>query len=428
MESARAPLATGTASSTCWCAQREPVAGAGRPARLLHEVLTRGADQLEHLARPGHQRGGAGADQLVHALRRRAGDRPGHAQQRPVQPRGPVGGVERPAAHAPPPPPRCRGRAPAMSRLRARKRSRVGAQPGASSETTAPSRGEVVEQRLGAPPGRRGPRRRPAPPRSRRRRPAPRGGPPGRSRTPLPDTTASPARATTAATSAGHVRAVGRGGARARPRRPSGELVEAQRPAHPEPERRTAALAAPARPTARSSSWCGHSSSPGITKRMPSRSARSRSRSGSSAASRAATSVRRPSRSRSRGQGRRSTATAPSSATSPASRGSPGSASRPSATRASRSSAVALIRPLLSSVGQQQRLAGAQPQRDVRPRPTPGRSTSAQVGHRPGQPVHPGRRRAGSAGRRTARRRRSRCGLRRPAATARAAPGRAPGR
>ena len=78
-----------------------------------------------------------------------------------------------------------------MSRLRVRKRSRVGAQPGASSETTAPCCGEVVEQllvrrRVGAVdtagehrdrgparrPGRRGAR--PGRSRTRHRRPRPR--------------------------------------------------------------------------------------------------------------------------------------------------------------------------------------------------------------------------------------------------------------
>ena len=92
--------------------------------------------------------------------------------------------------------------------------------------------------------------------------------------------------------------------------------------------------------------------------------------------------------------------------TSPASRGSPGSPSRLSAARATRSSAaVGRVTSRAAEPGRQRcdrpsssGTAGAQPQRDVE-LVRPGPVDAAQVGHRPGQPVHPGARRAGSAGR-----------------------------
>ena len=83
IESARAPLATGTASRTCWSRRESRSRGRVRAAGLLHEVLARAAHQLEHLGAAGHQRRRAGPDQLVHALRRRAGHRTRDAQQRP---------------------------------------------------------------------------------------------------------------------------------------------------------------------------------------------------------------------------------------------------------------------------------------------------------------------------------------------------------
>ena len=97
--------------------------------------------------------------------------------------------------------------------------------------------------------------------------------------------------------------------------------------------------------------------------------------------------------------------------------------SRLSATRASRS---ALGRPVIDGAppacGEQQRVAGAQPERDVDLGARPGRSTPAQVGDRPGEPVHPGRPATGEPARRRPRRRPAGRGLG-AAATARAAPG-----
>ena len=114
------------------------------------------------------------------------------------------------------------------------------------------------------------------------------------------------------------------------------ELVESHRPAHPEPQRDCRPGPGPGRSGRGPPGPVGHSASPGTTKRMPRRSARSRSRAGSSSANRAATSVSTPPRSRSSARWR-CTRSAPSSATSEASRGSPGSPRRPRASRASRS-------------------------------------------------------------------------------------------
>ena len=99
MESTGAGLASGTASRTAGVAGWHLVARARAEraagvARWVPDV----ADDLEHLVAVGDQRGGAAADQLVDALGLGAGHRPGHAHQVAVEAGGPAGGVEGAAA------------------------------------------------------------------------------------------------------------------------------------------------------------------------------------------------------------------------------------------------------------------------------------------------------------------------------------------
>ena len=83
----------------------------------------------------------------------------------------------------------------AISRLRARKRGRVGADPGGCSDTTANSVGEVLQEAAGSARGRPGRPRRPAPPPWRRPPAAWRRGPRSRCPSAPPETTGTPAAA-----------------------------------------------------------------------------------------------------------------------------------------------------------------------------------------------------------------------------------------
>ena len=114
-----------------------------------------GAHGLEHLLpRRSPARASARTDQLVHA---RPTDAlvtgPGTPITVRPRPLGPARGVQRAAADAPPRPPPTPRDSAAMSRLRARKRIRVGAHPGGASETTRPDVGDVVDQVAGGPSG-----------------------------------------------------------------------------------------------------------------------------------------------------------------------------------------------------------------------------------------------------------------------------------
>ena len=132
------PRDTGTASSTCRSRRPSRSCGRSRPARPATRCSPAGADQLEHVGPPGDQGGAAVADQLVHALRRsRWSPGPGTPISARFSCVGPVGGVQRAAAHRGLDDHGASGSA-AISRLRDRNRSLVGAQPGGASETTAP--------------------------------------------------------------------------------------------------------------------------------------------------------------------------------------------------------------------------------------------------------------------------------------------------
>ena len=142
------------------------------------------------------------ADQLVHALRRRAGHRPRHPDHGAVQPAGPVRGVEGAAAHrrldhdgAP-----GQGGDQAVAGQEAQPGGRRS--PGGASETTAPSAARwsssgAVGRRVG-PVDPAGEHRDACARRPRARR----GGRPGRCRTPRPRPRSSPPRPMAAAMSA----------------------------------------------------------------------------------------------------------------------------------------------------------------------------------------------------------------------------------
>ncbi len=93
-----AACSTGTASSTCWSSRLSRSCGRSGRAGLHQRVLAGRRDELEHLLAVGHEQRVTGADQLVHARRRRAGDRTRHPHQRAVEPQRPGRGVERAAA------------------------------------------------------------------------------------------------------------------------------------------------------------------------------------------------------------------------------------------------------------------------------------------------------------------------------------------
>ena len=162
----------------------------------------------------------------------------------------------------------------AISRLRLRNRPRVGAQPGGTSRAPAPSRrggrAASVGGRVGAvdPAG----QHRDVGAVDRER--AAVGGLVDAERRTGDDRVSGPDQA--AGDAGRDLGAVGGRRTRADDRHGPGQRVEPTRPPHPEPQRWTATLVDEAGGS-RSSSWRGHSASPGTTKRMPRRAARSRS-------------------------------------------------------------------------------------------------------------------------------------------------------
>ena len=210
-----------------------------------------------------------------------------------------------------------------------------------------------------------------------------------------PETTVAPRAGEVGADLAGHVRAVGRGRARPDHGDGCGELVEPQRPPHPEPERDRRRGPARARSGRGRRAPSGHSASPGTTKRMPSRSARSRSRAGSSSASRAATSREHAADVPLLGQVPVHPAARRARRTSAASRGSPGSpsaserdpgqalASSPTARHPAAAATARLTTPPGSSAASaaaRRSAAAARPRAPPRPGwSTPRRSATVQA-------------------------------------------------
>ena len=256
----------------------------------------------------------------------------------------------------------------AISRLRARNRSRVGAQPGAASETTSPDVGDVVEQRRVrrrvGPVGAAGQHR----DRGARRGESPSVGGAGRCRR-RPRTRRSSRLASAVRRCRPRRRAVGgRGpGADHRHRAVRG-LAKSSGPRHPQPERRTAL---PFRCGSRGEvvEGAGHSRRPARRSGCPSvgRVAQLAARVGR--ASRSATSARAPPRGHACWRRWASTALLRARAPARPPRRSPGSLSATRAARASRSRR-SLVRPHRAASRRTVRSssgagAGAQTQRDV---------------------------------------------------------------
>ena len=146
-------------------ARVEPVARAVGAAGLLGRGARPWAPPRSSTSSPrGDQRGRPGADQLVHALGRRAGHRAGHAHHAAGSAGPPTLAVLsaplRAAASTTTVPRGQRGDEPVAGQEPHGASARS---PAPTSETTAPCCGQVVEEPLDGPRGRPGRRRRPAP-------------------------------------------------------------------------------------------------------------------------------------------------------------------------------------------------------------------------------------------------------------------------